>query len=442
MIDLKVPTPGESITEVEIVAWLVSDGDLVRKDQELAEIESDKATLMLSAPESGKILIKLPAGETVSVGEIACQIDTSVSVPESSQAKTTAPAGVKETDSGKVLAEGEDSSSPDVAVESAPEKVDNRLDVADSSNKAPEGAGAESVFPDVKMTPLAREKMKAAGLSVDDVINGLKKVTSGDIDMLLSASSEASTLPKAPTGRTQERKKMSQLRKKLSQRLVKVKNETAMLTTFNEVDMSEIMAVRKSYQESFVKKHGFKLGFMSFFIKASAIALKGRPMVNSMMDGEEIVTPGYVDVSIAVQTPKGLMVPVVRDVQALSLAAIELQLSTLAAKARSGKISLEEMTGGTFTITNGGIFGSLLSTPLINPPQSAIMGMHNIVERPVAIKGQVEVRPMMYLALSYDHRLIDGKDSVGFLMDVKKMLEDPRLLLSDGADPMTQLLDL
>jgi 2-oxoglutarate dehydrogenase E2 component (dihydrolipoamide succinyltransferase) len=292
------------------------------------------------------------------------------------------------------------------------------------------------------MTPLAREKMKAAGLSVDEVIKGLKRLTSGNIDALLSVPTNALNVPDSPGERKEERTKMSQLRKKLSQRLVKVKNETAMLTTFNEVDMSEVMAIRKKYQEDFVKKHGIKLGFMSFFMKASAFALKMRPAVNSMMDGEEIVFPNYADISIAVQTPKGLMVPVIRNVDSLSLPAIEAQLSALAGKARSGRISLEEMTGGTFTITNGGIFGSMLSTPLINPPQSAILGMHNIIERPVAITGRVEIRPMMYVALSYDHRLIDGKDSVGFLMDLKKMLEEPLLLLSGGEDAMRQLLDI
>ncbi len=432
MIDIKIPTPGESITEVEIATWLVSDGDLVRKDQDLAEIESDKATLMLNAPESGKILIKLPAGETVKVGDIACQIDTSVEIPEELQAPVASSSQVKDEPEKEKTSEplASKAKEPDITI------------LARESESSGEISKGESAFPDVKLTPLAREKMKAAGLSVEEVIKGLKKVTAGDIDTLLSNPAGAFGPAHTPSSRTEERKKMSQLRKKLSQRLVKVKNETAMLTTFNEVDMSEVMSLRKKYQPAFVEKHGVKLGFMSFFIKASALALRNRPMVNSMMDEEEIVTPDYVDVSIAVQTPKGLMVPVIRDAQSLSLADIESRLGTLASKARSGKISLEEMTGGTFTITNGGIFGSLLSTPLINPPQSAILGMHNIVERPVAINGKVEVRPMMYVALSYDHRLIDGKDSVGFLMDLKKMLEDPRLLLSGGADPLAQLLEI
>ncbi|WP_255297412.1 dihydrolipoyllysine-residue succinyltransferase [Anaerophaga thermohalophila] len=235
---------------------------------------------------------------------------------------------------------------------------------------------------------------------------------------------------------------MSQLRKKLSQRLVSVKNETAMLTTFNEVDMSAVMKIRKEYQDKFVEKHGLKLGFMSFFLKASALALMARPRVNSMIDKEEIVTPEYVDISVAVQTPKGLMVPVIRNVEKRSLADIESELKKLAGKARSGKISLEEMSGGTFTITNGGVFGSMLSTPLINPPQSAILGMHNITDRPVAVDGKLEIRPVMYVALSYDHRLIDGKDSVGFLMDVKKMIEQPEMLLYGGNDVISSLLEL
>jgi 2-oxoglutarate dehydrogenase E2 component (dihydrolipoamide succinyltransferase) len=235
---------------------------------------------------------------------------------------------------------------------------------------------------------------------------------------------------------------MSQLRRKLSQRLVSVKNDTAMLTTFNEVDMSAVVGIRKKYQNLFVEKHGLKLGFMSFFLKASALVLKRRPKVNSMIDKDDVVSPQYVDISVAVQTPKGLMVPVIRNVDKLSLAGIEKELKKLAEKARSGKISLEEMTGGTFTITNGGVFGSMLSTPLINPPQSAILGMHNIVDRPMAVDGKVEVRPVMYIALSYDHRLIDGKDSVGFLMDMKKILEKPELLLYGGTDPLEQVLDI
>lgn len=427
MIDIKIPSPGESITEVELATWLVSDGDLVHKDQDLAEIESDKATLMLNATESGKISIEVEAGTTVSVGEVACRIDTSVEVPDE-------PEQVDE----------------DEVDDSAGEEVEKKKAEAsekkeDTSQKQPEKQSGDKTPQNdkVRSTPLAREKMKAAGLSVDDIVAGLKKLSVSDVDAVIegvSATRDESLSQEID--RSEQREKMSQLRRKLSQRLVSVKNETAMLTTFNEVDMSAVMKTRKHYQNQFVDKHGVKLGFMSFFLKASALALKMRPKVNSMIDKEEIVTPQYVDISVAVQTPKGLMVPVIRNVDKLSLADIEIELKKLAVKARSGKISLEEMSGGTFTITNGGVFGSMLSTPLINPPQSAILGMHNIVERPVAVDGNVEVRPVMYIALSYDHRLIDGKDSVGFLMDVKKMLEKPEAFLSGGNDPLKAVLEL
>jgi 2-oxoglutarate dehydrogenase E2 component (dihydrolipoamide succinyltransferase) len=426
MIDIKIPSPGESITEVELATWLVSDGDLVHKDQDLAEIESDKATLMLNATESGKISIEVEAGTTVSVGEVACRIDTSVEVPDDADQTGADASGDDEVDD-----EEEKSDASEKKEETTQQKSEKKLDDNVPQNDK------------VRSTPLAREKMKVAGLSVDDIVAGLKKLSASDVDAVIegvSASSVASS--DQEIDRSEQREKMSQLRRKLSQRLVSVKNETAMLTTFNEVDMSAVMKTRKQYQNQFVEKHGVKLGFMSFFMKASALALKMRPKVNSMIDKEEIVTPQYVDISVAVQTPKGLMVPVIRNVDKLSLADIEIELKKLAEKARSGKISLEEMSGGTFTITNGGVFGSMLSTPLINPPQSAILGMHNIVERPVAVDGKVEVRPIMYIALSYDHRLIDGKDSVGFLMDVKKMLEKPEAFLSGGNDPLKAVLEL
>jgi 2-oxoglutarate dehydrogenase E2 component (dihydrolipoamide succinyltransferase) len=426
MIDIKIPSPGESITEVELATWLVSDGDLVHKDQDLAEIESDKATLMLNATESGKISIEVEAGTTVSVGEVACRIDTSVEVPDDTDQTEVDASGDDEVED-----EEEKSEAPEKKEETVRQKPEKQLD-----DKVPQNDK-------VRSTPLAREKMKVAGLSVDDIVAGLKKLSASDVDAVIEGvSASPATSSDQEIDRSEQREKMSQLRRKLSQRLVSVKNETAMLTTFNEVDMSAIMKTRKQYQNQFVDKHGVKLGFMSFFMKASALALKMRPKVNSMIDKEEIVTPQYVDISVAVQTPKGLMVPVIRNVDKLSLADIELELKKLAEKARSGKISLEEMSGGTFTITNGGVFGSMLSTPLINPPQSAILGMHNIVERPVAVDGKVEVRPIMYIALSYDHRLIDGKDSVGFLMDVKKMLEKPEAFLSGGNDPLKAVLEL
>ncbi|MBI9064168.1 MAG: 2-oxoglutarate dehydrogenase complex dihydrolipoyllysine-residue succinyltransferase [Marinilabiliaceae bacterium] len=422
MVEIKVPTPGESITEVELASWMVSDGDIVEKDQEIAEIESDKATLSLLAVEAGKIKISIEAGETVKVGSVACSVDTDfageVSMPEPEAAAVT------ETTSEEVK------------------------ELKTTSSK-PETEQLEATYSDAKVSPLARKLMEEAGLSVDDVISGLKRISTKEVELVKEMPAEqvvstttASAFIDSNASREAERQKMTTLRKKLSQRLVAVKNETAMLTTFNEVDMSAVMQLRKKYQSKFIDKHGVKLGFMSFFIKAASLALKHHPMVNAMIDGEEIVMPEYHDVSVAVQTPKGLMVPVIRNVETLSLDGIETALKNLAEKARKGKIGLEEMTGGTFTVTNGGVFGSMLSTPIINPPQSAIMGMHNIVERPVAVNGKVEIRPIMYLALSYDHRIIDGKDSVGFLVKVKEMIENPARLLAGGFDPEKEVLGL
>ncbi len=420
IIEIKVPSPGESITEVEIASWLVNDGDIVTQDQELAEIESDKATLTINADKAGKIKIALEAGETVAVGEIACTIDTSVAPEE-----------------GAAVESKKESATAAPTEETKPE------------TKAPkEKKEVSEELSKVKISPVAQNIMEEEGWTVEDVINGLHRISKKEISAIKEQgnvsedSKNISGISDSPKERELARQKMSSLRKKLSARLVAVKNETAMLTTFNEVDMSEIMAMRKKYQNIFVEKHGVKLGFMSFFIKASALAMKKHPMVNSMIDGEEIVTPNYVDVSVAVQTPKGLMVPVIRNAESLSLAQIEETLKQLAVKARAGKISLAEMTGGTFTVTNGGVFGSMLSTPLINPPQSAILGMHNIVERPMAVKGKVEIRPIMYTALSYDHRIIDGKDSVGFLVTLKKMLEKPELMLSGGDELERLVLDL
>jgi 2-oxoglutarate dehydrogenase E2 component (dihydrolipoamide succinyltransferase) len=437
MIDVKIPSPGESITEVELATWMVNDGDMVHKDQDLAEIESDKATLMLNAPESGKIFIKIEAGTSVSPGDIACQIDTSVEVTDD----------ISEDEDKK---DSTDEVKEKTSETERTELIEKEQSGGSESSELTSGQKQNKVSDknkNVKITPLAREKMKAAGLSVDDILQGLKKLSASDVDAVIEGVSQkkselADARETVASGRNEKREKMSQLRKKLSQRLVSVKNETAMLTTFNEVDMSAVMKIRKEYQDKFVEKHGLKLGFMSFFLKASALALMARPRVNSMIDKEEIVTPEYVDISVAVQTPKGLMVPVIRNVEKRSLADIESELKKLAGKARSGKISLEEMSGGTFTITNGGVFGSMLSTPLINPPQSAILGMHNITDRPVAVDGKVEIRPVMYVALSYDHRLIDGKDSVGFLMDVKKMIEQPEMLLYGGNDVISSLLEL
>ena len=425
IIELNVPTPGESITEVELSNWLVADGDLVRKDQELAEVESDKATLSLIAPESGKITFLIQAGQTVKVNSIACTIDTSVEVPDAPAAPAPQPA-----------------SKPAAPVDQAkPASVASASTTKDQADPVTSSKGEDVK---IRTTPLARSMMAAENLSADEVLKGLKRLSSKEVGLILALREgrlDAVSVAQS-TERTEERKAMTQLRKQLSKRLVKVKNETAMLTTFNEVDMSALMDLRKSYQDAFVKKHGFKIGLNSFFLKAAAQALMKFPVINSIIDGDDIITPSYVDISVAMQSPKGLLVPVIRNVHAKSLAEIERDMQEMAEKARSAKVSLEEMSGGTFTITNGGTYGSMMSTPLINPPQSAILGMHNIVDRPVAVKGQIVIRPMMYVALSYDHRLIDGKDSVSFLVEVKKLIENPVSLVFGGKNPEEALLGL
>jgi len=414
IIELKVPTPGESITEVEIGKWIVTDGDIVSKDQELGEVESDKATLTLSASESGKLKILIPEGERVAVGAIVCTIDTSFA-----SAEKQAPA--------KAISEPK-AELKQTAV-SAPEKKQ----VA-KSKVNPE-------ISNVKVTPVAREMMEEHHLSIEDVLAGLHRISKNDIEAVLASTGSATVTSKV-VSRAEKREKMTSLRRKLSERLVAVKNETAMLTTFNEIDMSRVMEIRSKLQNKFVEKYGLKLGFMSIFSKAVAEAIQFHPTVNSQINGEEIITPDFVDIGIAVQTPKGLMVPIIRNTESKSIADIEIELKELAEKARSKKITVEELTGGTFTITNGGTFGSLLSTPIINPPQSAILGMHNIVDRPIAVNGQVVIRPMMYVALSYDHRIIDGKDSVGFLVKVKELIENPERLLTGGRNPEEVLLGL
>ncbi len=416
IIEIKIPTPGESITEVELGKWLVDDGDIVDKDQEVAEIESDKATLTVVAPEAGKIKFAVNEGDTVAVGTIACTIDTDAA----GQTVKTVADKPQET-----VAE----MTPDAETE--PEKTKTE-EVSAEHHK-------------IKTTAVAQKMMEENQLSVDDIIHGLQRIGKKEVEAVLNAPKSETTpiiSAKPVFSREEKREKMSMLRRKLSERLVAVKNETAMLTTFNEVDMSRVMEIRSQYQSKFVEQHGFKLGFMSFFTKAVATAMQFHPAVNSMIDGDEILTPEFVDVGIAVQTPKGLMVPIVRNAESKTIPAIELEIKELADKARARKISVEELTGGTFTITNGGVFGSLLSTPIINPPQSAILGMHNIVDRPVAVDGQVVIRPMMYVALSYDHRIIDGKDSVGFLVKVKEFLEHPELMLTDGKSPEAMLLGL
>ena len=389
MLEMKVPSPGESITEVEIATWLVSDGDYVEKDQAIAEVDSDKATLELPAEEGGIITLKAEEGDTVEVGQVVCLIDTSAARPEGSAAPAEAAPN--------------------------PEPV------------AAPAAPTATTYATGTASPAAKKMMAETGASVAKGTGKDGRITKADvIDAVASmGSSEHGE-------RAQTRKKMSSLRRKLASRLVTVKNETAMLTTFNEVDMKPIFDLRNEYKNEFFEKHGVKLGFMSFFTLATTRALKMYPSTNSMIDGNELVSFDYVDVSVAVSGPKGLMVPVVRNAETLDFAGVESEIGRLASKVRDGKITVDEMTGGTFTITNGGVFGSMLSTPIINPPQSAILGMHNIIQRPVAVDGEVVIRPMMYVALSYDHRVIDGRESVGTLVAIKEALENPAEVLMDG----------
>lgn len=458
IIEVKIPSPGESVTEVEISSWLVSDGDYVEEDQEIAEVESDKATLPLIAEESGKISIIAETGKTITVNSVAATIDTSVKTQPGAVAGKDGISEEKLHSAGdkaeKILPGNENT---DKAAAGKKQSIgdrngDGRQDkiIQGSTSKEKDighkASAAEVVshYDKTRISPLAKKLMEEKGLTIDDVISGLRRISKEDVALVAEMKENNKLIPEkeATVSRKTNRQKMSMLRRKLSQRLIEVKNQTAMLTTFNEVDMSSIIAMRKTSQEKFIDKHGVKLGFMSFFVKAVTQSLKLYPNVNSYIDGEEIVTPEYCDIGIAVQTDKGLMVPVIRNTETLGLADIEKTILELAGKARKNRISIDDMSGGTFTITNGGIFGSLLSTPILNPPQSGILGMHNIVERPVAIAGKVEIRPMMYIALSYDHRIIDGKDSVGFLVKIKEMLEDPVKLLSGGADHIRLLLDI
>ncbi len=416
IVEIKIPSPGESISEVEIAEWLVSDGDVVEKNQEIAEIESEKATLSLVADETGKISIKQTAHEPIAVGDVACTIDTSVQ-PEKTEAPNEGAQPEAEKEEAGQSEIQEENSEIDVETES---KQDSKQDDK------------------VKITPVAKKLMQAENLNIKDVLNGLRKITKQDVESVLNTPEETIN----DEARHKERERMSSLRRKVSERLVAVKNETAMLTTFNEVDMSEIMRIRSENKAAFIEKYGVKLGMMSFFTRATAIALREFPQVNAYIDGDEFVKHNYADIGIAVQTPKGLMVPVVRSADKLSIPQLELTIQELAGKARNKKISLDELSGGTFSITNGGVFGSMLSTPILNPPQSAILGMHNILERPVAVNGKVEIRPMMYLALSYDHRIIDGNESVGFLLKIKELIEHPERMLWFGKSSEQQLLGL
>lgn len=397
ILEMKVPSPGESITEVEIAQWLVADGDYVEKDQAIAEVDSDKATLELPAEVAGTITLKAEEGDAVEVGQVVCLIDTE-GQPSSEAASTETP---KET------APQVEASQPEVKV-------------------------ADNTYATGTASPAAKKILSEKGIS-PATIQGTGRdgrVTKQDaIDAV-----PAMGTPPLHGARETGRKKMSMLRRKVAERLVGAKNETAMLTTFNEANMSPIFALRSEYKEQFKEKHGVGLGFMSFFTKAVVRALQEFPDVNSMIDGDHQITYDYCDISVAVSGPKGLMVPVVRSAEALSFRGIEAEIKRLAIRARDGQITVDEMTGGTFTISNGGVFGSMLSTPIINPPQSGILGMHNIIERPIAVDGKVEIHPMMYLALSYDHRIVDGRESVGFLVAVKEALEDPIALLMDN-DP-------
>jgi len=396
ILEMKVPSPGESITEVEIAEWLVQDGDYVEKDQAIAEVDSDKATLELPAEESGIITLKAEEGDAVAVGEVVCLIDTSAKKPEGE----AAPAA-------KEVAKEEPKK------EAAPTPPEAKKETYASGTPSP---AAKKILDE---KGIAASSVSGTGrdgrITKEDAVNAVPSMGT-------------------PTGgnRGESRSKLSMLRRKVAERLVAAKNETAMLTTFNEADMSAIFALRKEYKETFKEKFGVSLGFMSFFTKAVVRALEMYPAVNSMIDGKEMLTYDFCDISIAVSGPKGLMVPVIRNAENLTFRGVESEVKRLAIRAREGEITVDEMTGGTFTITNGGVFGSMLSTPIINPPQSAILGMHNIIERPIVKEGQIIAAPMMYLALSYDHRIIDGKESVGFLVAIKEALENPEELLMDS----------
>ena len=387
VLEMKIPSPGESITEVEISQWLVSDGDIVSKDQTIAELDSDKATLDLPAETAGKISLKAKEGDTISVGEVVCVIDTSFASEESldKASKKESPSNVVKED----------------IIKSSSEKV--------------------------TATPLAKKIAEETGVNLNQISTKGEKITKEDVLKAVPAMGSVND-----DNRGETREKLSVLRRKVSERLVSVKNETAMLTTFNEADLSQIFDLRKKYKDIFSTKHGVSLGFMSFFTKAVTRALQMYPDVNSMIDGDHKVSYNYSDISIAVSGPKGLMTPVLRNAQNMSFASIEQEIKRLADLVRDKSITVDDLTGGTFTISNGGVFGSMLSTPIINPPQSGILGMHNIINRPVAIGDNIEIRPMMYLALSYDHRIIDGNQSVGFLIAVKEGVEDPVNVLMDG----------
>jgi len=394
ILEMKVPSPGESITEVEIATWLVEDGDYVEKDQPIAEVDSDKATLELPAEESGIITLQAEEGDAVAVGAVVCLIDTAAEKPEVSSAAPTS-SSVKET----------------------PKVIPVKEEVASTYATGTASPAAKKILAEKAIdTSTVKGTGKAGRITKEDAVKAVPSMGSMPVD----------------GARGTTRKKMSMLRRKVAERLVAVKSETAMLTTFNEVNMQPIFDLRAQYKEDFKAKHGVGLGFMSFFTLAVVRALKMYPDVNSMIDGDFKIEHDFQDISIAVSGPKGLMVPVIRNAEKLSFRGVESEVKRLAVRARDGQITIDEMTGGTFTITNGGVFGSMLSTPIINPPQSGILGMHNIVNRPMAVNGEVVIQPIMYVALSYDHRIIDGRESVGFLVAVKEALENPVELLMDN----------
>ncbi|MFM1808450.1 MAG: hypothetical protein RLZZ242_1175 [Bacteroidota bacterium] len=400
ILEMKVPSPGESITEVEIATWLVKDGDYVEKDQAIAEVDSDKATLELPAEASGIITLKAEEGDAVAVGQVVCHIDTAASAPEGAKTASVAKA----------------ESAPAASAPAAETIVASASKTETYASGTPSPAAKKLL--DEK--GLDAQQIKGSGrdgrITKDDVVNA--KVAMGSVSQ--------------NANRKETRTKLSMLRRKVAERLVSAKNETAMLTTFNEVDMSAVFELRAKYKDAFKEKHEVGLGFMSFFTLAVIRALKEFPSVNSMIDGKEMISYDFCDISIAVSGPKGLMVPVIRNAEQLTFSGVENEVKRLALRARDGLITVDEMTGGTFTISNGGVFGSMLSTPIINPPQSAILGMHNIVERPIVKNKEIAIAPVMYLALSYDHRIIDGRESVGFLVAVKEAIENPIELLMNG----------
>jgi len=417
LIKINIPSPGESINQVQLSALLVKNGSFVEKDMEIAEIDSDKATLPVFAKEAGIINFLASEGDTIDVGAVLCTIDTSANVSE----KPSINNGFIEEEN---------------IIIDTNKKTENL-------NEKP----SSIVDKNLNISPLARLLMKENSITEDEFINQLKNIRFGkkEVQNILDNKAAKKVEDKSLISEDSEnieRKKMSSLRIKLSERLVAAKNQTAMLTTFNEINMNELMILRAKNKDNFKEKHGIPLGYMSFFCKAASIALQQFPVINSQIDGDEIIHFNYTDIGVAVSTQKGLMVPVVKKIEKKSIAEIEKEIFELAKKARNNRISMDELTGGTFTITNGGVFGSLLSTPIINTPQSAILGMHNIVERPIAVNGEVKVAPMMYIALSYDHRVIDGKDSVGFLLKIKELIEHPEHLLFGSSHPINILLDL